>query len=74
MSKVIIWVRLLRLPYKYFLKGLMRRSTKLLSDVVRIDYNTNTAKRGKFTRLAMVDNLTKLLFSCIRINGFSWVI
>ncbi|KAL4384528.1 hypothetical protein GQ457_15G012170 [Hibiscus cannabinus] len=68
-SKVVVWVRLSGLPFRYYTKSLFRHIATLIGTVVKIDYNTQAGERGKFVRLALLVDLNKPLLSCIRIDG-----
>ncbi|KAL4379982.1 hypothetical protein GQ457_02G035630 [Hibiscus cannabinus] len=69
-SRVVVWVRLPGLPYRYYSKALFRRIAAIVGDVVRVDYNTKAGERGKFARLAVTVDLNKPLVPCIGIDGF----
>ncbi|KAL4355375.1 hypothetical protein GQ457_06G019410 [Hibiscus cannabinus] len=69
-SRVVVWVRLPRLPYKYYSKALFRRIAAVVEDVVRVDYNTEAGERRKFARLAVTVDLNKPLVPCIGIDDF----
>ncbi|KAL4296763.1 hypothetical protein GQ457_12G006080 [Hibiscus cannabinus] len=69
-SKVVVWVRLPGLPYKYYSKALFRQIAAIVGDVVKVDYNTKVGERGKFARLAVTVDLNKPLIPCIGIDNF----
>ncbi|KAL4386403.1 hypothetical protein GQ457_09G026060 [Hibiscus cannabinus] len=69
-SRVVVWVRLPGLPYRYYSKAPFRRIAKIVGDVVKVDYNTKAGERGKFARLAVTVDLNKPLVPCIGIDGF----
>ncbi|KAL4386741.1 hypothetical protein GQ457_09G028410 [Hibiscus cannabinus] len=69
-SQVVVWIRLLGLPYRYYCKALFRRIATVIGRVVKVDYNTKVAERGKFARLAVMVDLNKPLKSCIGIDNF----
>ncbi|KAL4284955.1 hypothetical protein GQ457_16G014950 [Hibiscus cannabinus] len=69
-SQVIVWVRLLGLPYRYYCKALFRRIAQVVGKVVKVDYNTQVGERGKFARLAIMVDLNKPLTPCIGIDNF----
>ncbi|KAE8712914.1 hypothetical protein F3Y22_tig00110221pilonHSYRG00110 [Hibiscus syriacus] len=69
-SQVIVWVRLLGLPYRYYSKSIFHRIAMVIGQVVKLDYSTNSGERGCFDRLAVSVNLNKLLIPCIKINNF----
>ncbi|KAL4308775.1 hypothetical protein GQ457_01G007430 [Hibiscus cannabinus] len=68
-SHVVVWVRLPGLPYRYYSKALFRIIASIMGRVVKVDYNTQEAERGKFARLAVMVDLNKPLLSCIGIDG-----
>ncbi|KAL4310070.1 hypothetical protein GQ457_01G015050 [Hibiscus cannabinus] len=68
-DKVMVWVRLSKLPYHYYTKSLFRYIVNSIGKVVRIDYNTEDGKRGRFARLAVIIDLHKPLVSSIIIDG-----
>ncbi|KAL4360801.1 hypothetical protein GQ457_04G012650 [Hibiscus cannabinus] len=68
-SQVMVWVRLPKLPYRYYTKSLFRHIAASIGTVVRIDYNTTEGKQGRFARLAIVVDLQKPLVSGIIIDG-----
>ncbi|KAL4317972.1 hypothetical protein GQ457_18G007610 [Hibiscus cannabinus] len=73
-SKVLVWVRLPGLPYRYYTKSLFRAIAGVLGSVVRIDYNTKEGKRGRFARLAIMVNLVDPLVPGIMIDGHKQII
>ncbi|KAL4363955.1 hypothetical protein GQ457_04G039590 [Hibiscus cannabinus] len=68
-DKVMVWVRLPRLLYRYYTKSLFRYIANAIGRVVRIDYNTEDGKRGRFARLAVIVDLNRPLVSGIVIDG-----
>ncbi|KAL4284707.1 hypothetical protein GQ457_16G009890 [Hibiscus cannabinus] len=68
-EKIMVWVRLPKLPYRYYTKSLFRYIANAIGHVVRIDYNTEDGKRGRFARLAVTIDLNKPLVSDIVIDG-----
>ncbi|XP_039020895.1 uncharacterized protein LOC120152846 [Hibiscus syriacus] len=68
-SQVIIWIRLSRLPYRYYTKALFWILAAEIGKVNKIDYNTR-AEGGKFARVAVTVDLNKLLLPCIGIDRF----
>ncbi|KAL4378484.1 hypothetical protein GQ457_02G025250 [Hibiscus cannabinus] len=69
-SKVVVWVRLPGLPFRYYSKALFRRITDVIGTVIKVDYSTRAGERGKFARIAILVDLNKPLRSCIGIDGF----
>ncbi|KAL4335590.1 hypothetical protein GQ457_07G002370 [Hibiscus cannabinus] len=70
-SRVVVWVRLPGLPYRYYSKALFRRIAAIVGEVVRVDYNTQAGERGKFARLAVTVDLNKPLVPCLGIDDFT---
>ncbi|KAL4284826.1 hypothetical protein GQ457_16G025340 [Hibiscus cannabinus] len=68
-SHIMVWVRLLNLPYRYYTKSLFRYIAMSIGEVVKVDYNTEECKRGRFARLAIIVDLNKPLVSGIVIDG-----
>ncbi|KAL4369613.1 hypothetical protein GQ457_05G012620 [Hibiscus cannabinus] len=68
-SHIMVWVRLPKLPYRYYTKSMFRHIANAIGEVVRVDYNTSEGKRGRFARLAMLVDLRKPLVSGIVIDG-----
>ncbi|KAL4290191.1 hypothetical protein GQ457_14G018230 [Hibiscus cannabinus] len=70
-SRVVVWVRLPGLPYRYYSKALFHRIMAIVGEVVCVDYNTQAGERGKFARLAVTVDLNKPLVLCIGIDDFT---
>ncbi|KAL4283751.1 hypothetical protein GQ457_16G013400 [Hibiscus cannabinus] len=68
-SQIVVWVRLPKLPYRYYTKSLFHHITDAIGKVIRVYYNTVKGKRGQFARLAIVVDLEKPLVSGIIIDG-----
>ncbi|KAL4297759.1 hypothetical protein GQ457_12G019230 [Hibiscus cannabinus] len=68
-SHIMVWVRLPKLPYRYYTKSLFRYIAATIGKVVRVDYNTSEGKRGRFARLAIIVDLNKPLISELVIDG-----
>ncbi|KAL4272499.1 hypothetical protein GQ457_13G019110 [Hibiscus cannabinus] len=69
-SHIMVWVRLPKLPYRYYTKSLFRHIAAAIGKVVKVDYNTTEGKRGRFARLAIIVDLNKPLVSGIIIDGY----
>ena len=67
-SSTMIWVRLPNMPLQYYHKSTLRAISKILGDLVKIDYQTEAVQRGKFARLAVMVNLNKPLVSRFKID------
>ncbi|KAL4324878.1 hypothetical protein GQ457_11G030110 [Hibiscus cannabinus] len=70
LSHVVVWIRLPGLPYRYYCKALFRRIAAVIGRVIKMDYNTKEASRGKFARLVVLVDLNKPLKACIGIDNF----
>ncbi|KAL4271801.1 hypothetical protein GQ457_13G020760 [Hibiscus cannabinus] len=68
-EKIMVWVRLPKLPYRYYTKSLFRYTANAIGKIFRIDYNTEDGKRGRFARLAVIIDLNRPLVSGIVIDG-----
>ncbi|KAL4272707.1 hypothetical protein GQ457_13G011180 [Hibiscus cannabinus] len=68
-EKIMVWVRLPKLPYRYYTKSLFRYIANAIGKVIRIDYNIEDGRRGRFTRLVVIVDLNKPLVSGIVIDG-----
>ncbi|KAI9086898.1 hypothetical protein K1719_031059 [Acacia pycnantha] len=71
-SKVVVWVRLPGLSFKYYHKSTLRVIGALLGDVVKIDYRTENRGRGKYARLAVIVDLQKPLIPWLKVDGRSY--
>ncbi|KAI9125686.1 hypothetical protein K1719_003104 [Acacia pycnantha] len=67
--QVIGWIRLPKLPARYYHKSIIRSIGSVFGEVIRVDYNTDSGDRGKFARLAVRIDLTKPLTSKIQVDG-----
>ncbi|KAI9126248.1 hypothetical protein K1719_002669 [Acacia pycnantha] len=68
-NQVVGWVRLPKLPTRYYRKNIIRSIGRIFGEVIRVDYNTESGDRGKFARLAVVIDLTEPLTSKILVDG-----
>ncbi|KAH9666673.1 reverse transcriptase domain-containing protein [Citrus sinensis] len=66
---VVPWIRLPGMPLHYYHKRVLRILGEVVGRVIRIDYNIEVAKRGKFTRVAVEICLNKPLVSQFQLNG-----
>ncbi|KAL4323994.1 hypothetical protein GQ457_11G021930 [Hibiscus cannabinus] len=69
-DKIVVWVRLLGLSYRYYTKSMFRCIVGVIGQIVKIDYNTSEGKRGRFPRLAVVVDLNKPLVPSVINDGF----
>ncbi|KAI9093163.1 hypothetical protein K1719_027177 [Acacia pycnantha] len=68
-NQVIGWIRLSKLPARYYHKSIIRSIGGVFGEVIKVDYNTESGDRGKFARIAVVIDLTKPLISKIQVDG-----
>ncbi|KAH9751258.1 putative ribonuclease H protein [Citrus sinensis] len=66
---VVAWIRLPGMPLHYYHKRVLRILGEVVGRVIRIDYNIEAAKRGKFARVAVEICLNKPLVSQFQLNG-----
>ncbi|KAI9079931.1 hypothetical protein K1719_038177 [Acacia pycnantha] len=67
---VMGWIRLPKLPARYYHKSVIRSIGSVFGEVIRVDYNTDSGDRGKFARIVVVCiDLTKPLTSKILVDG-----
>ncbi|KAH9706368.1 hypothetical protein KPL70_012184 [Citrus sinensis] len=69
LTSTMVWVRLPGMAIQYYDKCNLRRLGNKIGDVIKIDYNTEDSKRGKFAWLAIRISLVKPLVSQIKVNG-----
>ncbi|KAI9074584.1 hypothetical protein K1719_043425 [Acacia pycnantha] len=68
-SQVIGWIRLPKLPARYYHKSIIRSIGGVFGEVIKVDYNTDSGDCGKFARIAVIIDLTKPLVSKIMVDG-----
>ncbi|KAL4341262.1 hypothetical protein GQ457_08G035530 [Hibiscus cannabinus] len=68
-AHVMVWVRIPRLPYRYYSKSLFRHNANVIEKVMKIDYNKQTGDRGHFTHLVVMISLKHPLILGVRIDG-----
>ncbi|MBA0709402.1 hypothetical protein Golax_024437 [Gossypium laxum] len=68
-SKMVVWVRFSRLRYRYYSSGLLRIISKILGEIIKVDYNTTKVKREQFAGLAVMIDLKKPLVSRMGVDG-----
>ncbi|KAI9086450.1 hypothetical protein K1719_031534 [Acacia pycnantha] len=68
-NQVMGWIRLPKLPARYYHKSIICSIGSVFEDVIKVDYNTNSGDRGKFARIAVSLDLTKPLTSKIMVDG-----
>lgn len=57
------------MPLHLYHKSVLKKTESLLGRLLKIDYNTNVEKRGKFTRIAVELVFSKPLLPKFLING-----
>ena len=57
------------MPLHYYHKKIIRMLGHVIGKVIKIDYNTELATRGKFARIAVEVSLGSLLISQFLLNG-----
>ncbi|KAI9086444.1 hypothetical protein K1719_031528 [Acacia pycnantha] len=68
-NHVMGWIRLPKLPARYYHKSVIRSIGGVFGEVIRVDYNTDSGDRGKFARIVVSLDLTKPLISKIMVDG-----
>ncbi|KAI9117977.1 hypothetical protein K1719_011119 [Acacia pycnantha] len=68
-SKVVAWVRIPGLSFRYYHKSTLRAIGSLLGDVVKIDYMTESRGRGKYARIVVLIGLLNPLIPRIKVDG-----
>ncbi|KAI9085009.1 hypothetical protein K1719_033001 [Acacia pycnantha] len=68
-SKVVAWIRIPGLSFRYYHKSTLRAIGALLGEVVKIDYMTETRGRGKYARVAILIDLLRPLIPWIKVDG-----
>ena len=71
-STILLLVfRLLGMPLHYYHKRIPRFLGQVIGNVLKIDYNTESASKEKFVRIAVEINLNKLVVSVLESMGQS---
>ncbi|KAI9071474.1 hypothetical protein K1719_046567 [Acacia pycnantha] len=68
-SNVVVWVRIPGLSFQYYHKSTLRAIGKLLGEVVKLDYSTETRGRGRYARIAVLADLQNPLIPWIKVDG-----
>ncbi|KAI9108113.1 hypothetical protein K1719_020986 [Acacia pycnantha] len=68
-SKVVVWVRIPGLSFRYYHKSALRAIGSLLGEVVKIDYSTESRGRGKYARIVVLIDLEQSLTPWIKVDG-----
>lgn len=62
-ENIVTWIRIPGMPLHYYHKRILRMIGNVVGKVIKIDYNTESARRGKFARIAVEISLKKPLCS-----------
>ncbi|KAL4319697.1 hypothetical protein GQ457_18G010960 [Hibiscus cannabinus] len=73
-SRIMAWVRLPGLPITWYKQSLIEAIGSCIGSVVKIDYQTNNGRRGRFARMAVKINLRQPLVSKIIVNGRTQIV
>ncbi|KAK9019343.1 hypothetical protein V6N11_053868 [Hibiscus sabdariffa] len=68
-AKIWSWIHLPGLPATLYKRSLITEIGENISHVVKIDYQTESGRRGRFARMAVKIDLRKPLISKLIING-----
>ncbi|KAL4298357.1 hypothetical protein GQ457_12G026760 [Hibiscus cannabinus] len=72
--RILAWVRLPGLPITWHKRSLIEAIGSRIGSVIKIDYQTDNGRRGRFARMAININLSKPLVSKIMINGLIQIV
>ena len=67
-KQVVGWVRLPCLPTRYYCRNVVKEIGSILGEVIRVDYHTESAERGRFARIAVVLDLSQPLVPKIQVD------
>ncbi|CAN1801889.1 hypothetical protein LINPERHAP1_LOCUS23151 [Linum perenne] len=68
-KKMVAWVRFPHLPIHFYHGQVLTSLGNLIGKTVKIDFNTQTAERGKFARIAIEIDLDKHLSPVVLLDG-----
>ncbi|KAI9083721.1 hypothetical protein K1719_034310 [Acacia pycnantha] len=68
-SNAVVWLRIPGLSFRYYHKCTLRAIGRLLGEVVKIDYMTETQGRGRYSQIAVLVDLQKPLIPWIKVEG-----
>lgn len=68
-ESVIAWIHLLGMALHYYHKKILRMLGQIIGSIIKVDYNNESATRGKFARLTVEVALTKPLISQFFLDG-----
>ncbi|KAK9024620.1 hypothetical protein V6N11_004778 [Hibiscus sabdariffa] len=67
--RILAWIRLPRLPITWYKRSLLEAIGSCVGSVVKINFQTDNGRRGRFARMAVKINLNQPLVSKIVVNG-----
>ncbi|XP_039029072.1 uncharacterized protein LOC120163145 [Hibiscus syriacus] len=73
-SRIMVWVRLPGLPITCYKWSMIEAIGNRIGSVVKVDYQTDNGRRGRFAHMAVNINLRKPLVSKININGRTQIV
>ncbi|CAN1126812.1 hypothetical protein LINPERHAP2_LOCUS3653 [Linum perenne] len=68
-SKMVVWVRFPHMPIQLYHKEVLTSLGNLVGKTVKIDYNTQSAERGKFARIAVELDLSEPIVTGVDLDG-----
>ncbi|CAN1120566.1 hypothetical protein LINPERHAP1_LOCUS17416, partial [Linum perenne] len=68
-KKMVAWVRFPHLPIHFYHGQVLTSLGNLIEKTIKIDFSTQKAERGKFTRIAMEIDLGSPLLPCVMLDG-----
>ncbi|KAH9669745.1 hypothetical protein KPL70_021920 [Citrus sinensis] len=68
-DRIVAWIRLSGMNIHFYHKTIIRRLGQIVGPVIKIDYLTAAAQRGKFARIAVQLDLDKPLVSQFNFEG-----
>ncbi|CAN1170988.1 hypothetical protein LINPERHAP2_LOCUS29303 [Linum perenne] len=67
--KMVVWVRFPHLPIHFYHPQVLPSLGNLLGRTIKIDFNTQRAERGKFSRIAIEIDLSEPLAPVVELDG-----
>ncbi|CAN1170990.1 hypothetical protein LINPERHAP2_LOCUS29303 [Linum perenne] len=68
-KKMVVWVRFPHLPIHFYHPQVLPSLGNLLGRTIKIDFNTQRAERGKFSRIAIEIDLSEPLAPVVELDG-----
>ncbi|CAN1315504.1 hypothetical protein LINPERPRIM_LOCUS29732 [Linum perenne] len=68
-SKMVVWVRFPHMPIQLYHKEVLTSIGNLVGRTIKIDYNTQSAERGKFARIAIEIDLSEALATGVDLDA-----